>query len=292
VTNRHLFGWMEERVCVTSRDFSISPVSGFDAAVCEGIKFYAVDNDWFDTKEVPKRFELPVTHELTVDPTIDDHLAHLLISVFGFLHGLKLNPEGIGYLHKTPRKLGKLVNFTVPGANEIRKCLNAVISFYTDNISKDPEIIELMIAGLHWYLTSQSYDHDFEKFAWQYSVLDNIHRLKCLSDSKYRKITKGKGHPQRPVSLHSRYGVVLHRAFSKPVGNGNAKALAKYRNQLIHEARWIDRPLGYAVGRESHYLTLALTQFNSQLILQSLGIKCRFSKLDADMLVPASLGLE
>jgi hypothetical protein len=116
----------------------------------------------------------------------------------------------------------------------------------------------MVAVALHWYLVSQSYDHDFEKFVWQYSVMDNIHRLKYLSDPQYRKMTTGKGHPHRPLSLSSRFGVVLHRAFSKPVGHGNVKALTKYRNQLIHEARWIDQPLGHAVGRESHYLTLAL----------------------------------
>ena len=288
----HPFGWIEEPLSVRSSDFEISPMDDFDAAVSDGIIFFAKDDEWFDTTAVPKRFELPLTHKLTVDPSvINIQLAHLLISVFGFLHGLKLNPEEIGHLHKTPRRMGRLSNFTLPAINEVKKCLEGVIDFYNSHIMMNPNAIKLMEAGLHWHLTSQSYEHDFEIFCWQYMVLDNIHKVKCLIDPDYQKKMKRKGHAQRPVQLASRYGIVLHQAFSDCPPKKNAEALREHRNKLIHEAQWANRPLGYTVDRKSHDLTIALTWFNSQLILESLGIKCKFLSVDAAVLARSQLGI-
>jgi len=288
----HPFGWIEEPLSVGSSDFEISPVDDFHAAVSDGIKFFARDDEWFDTIAVPKRFELPLTHKLTVDPSvINGQLAHLLISVFGFLHGLKLNPEEIGHLHKTPRKIGKLSNFTLPNANEVKKCLESVITFYTNHTTTKPKAIKLMEAALHWHLTSLSYEHDFELFCWQYMVLDNIHKLKCLIDPEYQKKMSRKGHAQRPVQLACRYGIVLHQAFSDFPLKKNAEALKEHRNKLIHEAQWANQPLGHTVDRKSHEMTIALTWFNSQLILESIGIKCKFLSVDAGVLARSHLGV-
>jgi len=69
----------------------------------------------------------------------------------------------VGHLHRTPRQPGTLVEFT-PSAKDAKNVLEKVLAFYADHGSK-PEVIPLMKAALHWYLTSQSYNHHFEEFA-------------------------------------------------------------------------------------------------------------------------------
>lgn len=281
---RHLFGWTEKRLSVSLPQLEIVPHEDFDEAVSTVVESSLIDDNWLKMPVGQKRIEWPCTHCLKADPTvISNDLAVLLISVFGFLHGLKFTPDGIGHLHKTPRTCGTLVDF-IPRSKDVEKALSIVIDFYTRHISNQ-EIISLTTAALHWYMTSQSYDHHFEKFAWQYIVLDNIHKLTSLICPIYRKQGQGHGHghDQRPVNLAKHYEVKLHVAFSDQANpKPNAKVLARYRNQLIHEARWLNEPLGYKVDSSSHAVMQSLIRFNSQLILASLGIKCEFLKADYD----------
>jgi hypothetical protein len=289
---RYPFGWMEQPETVTLPQFEISPLQGFDAAVSEVVQSNSVDDEWLEMPVQPKqgspvlcpvaRVEWPPTHYLDADTSvISQELALLLISVFGFLHGLKLNPCGTGHLHRTPRRPGTLVEFAVRRA-DVERALTKVINFHRLHAAI-PEAVALMTAALHWYLTSQSYDHHFEKFVWQYTVLDNLHRLAFLTNPEYRQIPDGQAHDQRPVNLAHHYGITLHRAFSdRNVVEPNAKVLARHRNQLIHEARWLGQPLGYAADAGSYAVLRSLTRFNSQLILATLGIECRFLTADDD----------
>jgi hypothetical protein len=290
---RYPFGWLERPERVRSPNFEISPLECFDAAVSEVVRSASADDEWLEMPIEPKpgssvlrpvaRVEWPCTHYLEADPSvISRELAFLLISVFGFLHGLKLNPGGMGHLHRTPRKPGTLVEF-VPIGKDVEKGLAAVINFYSCHASTAPEAIALMTAALHWYLTSQSYDHHFEKFAWQYTVLDNIHRLTLMIDPEYQKLAGRQRHKHRPVNLADRYHITLPRAFTDPgIARPNANVLAQHRNQLFHEARWIGQPLGYAADAGSYAVLRSLSRFNSQLILGTLGIECAFLKADDD----------
>jgi len=56
----------------------------------------------------------------------------------------------------------------------------------------------------------------------------------------------------------------------------NAKRLADARNALVHEARWLGQPLGYAADSGSWDLLQSVKHFNSQLLLGVLGIECKF----------------
>jgi len=270
---QHLFGWLEKPLSLKSTQFEISPVTHFDDAI-NIISEHPTHDAWFEMPPSSIRFELPSTHYLEVDSnTITDDLAILLISVLGFLQGLNLKPYGVGHLHRTPRQSRTLVEFS-PSLDEVENVLRTVLIFYANHGSK-PDVMSLMNAALHWYMTSQSYDHHFEQFAWQYTVLDNLHKLASKID---RKFSDG-----RIAALARYYGVNLHIAFSDPdIPQKNTKALTDCRNKLIHEALWCNQPIGYAVSQTSYAILRSLRRFNSQLILASLGVKCRFLEADDD----------
>ena len=271
---QHLFGWMNKRVCLKSSQFEISPVQNFDTAISEIIEHPRYD-DWLEMPSGCTRFELPATHYLEVDSTaINDNLASLLISVFGFLDGLNLKLCGEGHLHRTPHQLGTLVEF-IPSGKDVEKVLDLVIAFHQKHIFQ-PQVISLMIAAVHWYLTSQSYTHHFEQFAWQYTVLENLVKLAST-------LTKRKFTDSRLSELAGYYKVNLHVAFGdSEIAAKNAKALVQCRNKLMHEALWCDQPIGYAVSQKSYSMLRSLRRFNSQLILASLEVKCRFLEADDD----------
>jgi hypothetical protein len=272
---QHLFGWLEKPVSLKSTQFSIAPVKNFDEAA-QAISEHPSRDAWLEMPSGCVRFELPPTHYIEVDSNTNDDLAILLISVFGFLHGLNFKPCGAGHLHRTPRHPTTLVEFS-PSPEDAEKVLKKVLEFYGAHGSK-PKVMPMMIAALHWYLTSQSYDHHFEQFAWQYTVLENLHKLARIIDHKFSD--------GRIAALARHYKVNLHIAFSDAdIPQRNTKALVECRNQLIHEALWCDQPIGYAVSQASYAMLRSLKRFNSQLILASLGVKCRFLEADDDRLL-------
>ena len=138
------------------------------------------------------------------------------------------------------------------------------------------EVLSLANAAFHWYLASQSYHHAFEMFTFQYSVLDNAHKLTELLHPEYGAMRTTK-HFQRPVSLSTFYDIPLPPIFqSTSIPSPNAKRLANSRNELVHEARWLGQPLGYTADTASWEMLMNLKHFNSQLLLGVLNIGCTF----------------
>ncbi len=286
--DKYAFGWIEKPWAYTTSEFEIFPNSDNERNVADMAAAGIASQDWIYPPIVQRAdrhiagpeimFLLPSTHYIKIDPKIDrPQMADFLILVLGFLLGLKLNPAGIGHLHRTPRNIGYLVNFT-PIGRDIERAMRHVIAFFTSN-EHNPEALSLAGAAFHWYLTSQSYHHAFEMFTFQYSVLDNVHKLTRLLNPAYRA-AQSKGHAQRPVELSKLYSIPLPSSFQDINSSSpNAKRLADVRNELIHEARWLGEPLGYAADADSWNMLQNLKHFNSQILLGVMGVECRFRSL-------------
>lgn len=243
------------------------------------------------------RFELPITHVLSIPGRPQDRqLGEFMVLVLGFLHGLRFTVEGDGHLFRTPHRQGTLVSFNpgrgkralvgpFPEHGEIRfraehaeaiRCMETALDTW-DGL--DASKRKLLFAAIHWYLVGQSYPHQFERFSWQYSVLDNLYRFG-------KPPTENDAfHPQRPQKLSEQHEVHLPLAFKDLEMN-------KLRNNLVHEARWLGEPIGYAATQDGHEIIMALTYFNSQVILGALGIECAFRKQPYGSLQIAPLGLQ
>lgn len=283
--DKYAFGWIEEPWSYKTPEFEAFPTENFALAVEEVTTGDFASSVWIYPPIVQRadqhvagptiRFLLRSTHYLRIDPKLDrSELADFLVMVLGFFLGLKLNPAGIGHLHRTPRRKGYLVNFTDVG-RDLERALRRVIAFFLAH-EGNHDALSLANAAFHWYLTSQSYHHAFEMFTFQYSVLDNVHRLSEMLSPTYRAM-QPKTHSQRPVNLSAYYGIPLPPEFqdaSSPAPN--AKRLVDSRNELVHEARWLGQPLGYAADSESWEMLKNLEHFNSQLLLGVMGIDCKF----------------
>lgn len=283
--DKYAFGWIEEPWSYKTPEFEAFPTDDFALAVAEVTNGGTASLDWIYPPIVQRadqhvagptiRFLLRSTHYLKIDPKLDrPEMADFLVMALGFFLGLKLNPAGIGHLHRTPRRKGYLVNFTDTG-RDLERAMSRVIAFFLAH-ETNREALSLADAAFHWYLTSQSYHHAFEMFTFQYSVLDNVHRLTELLSPAYRAM-QPKGHTQRPVNLSTFYNIPLPPEFQDAGSpSPNAKRLADARNALVHEARWLGRPLGYAADSESWDMLKNLEHFNSQLLLGVMGIECKF----------------
>jgi len=283
--DKYAFGWIEKPWSYKTPEFEVFPADDFARAVAEVTERGIASSDWIYPPIVERAdqhiagpdvmFMLRSTHYLKIHPNLDrPNMADFLVMVLGFFLGLKLSPAGMGHLHRTPRRTGYLVNFTDLG-RDLERAMRRVIAFFHAH-EPNPEALSLASAAFHWYLTSQSYYHAFEIFTFQYSVLDNVHRLTELLGPTYRAY-QIKLHNQRPVSLSTFYNIPLPLEFQDTsTSSPNAKRLADVRNSLVHEARWLQQPLGYAVDDKSWNLLKNLEHFNSQLLLGVMGVECKF----------------
>lgn len=288
------FGYWESQKEFSCDEFIIChlPPPQYSKSIAESSNIAQRGNNWFfpqiytDNQLLVKcqqgRFVLPVTHTLTMPNRVfDKDFGEFLVLVLGFLYGLRLTLEGNGHLLKTPWRECTLVNFCSLKSNEMLHCLQKALVFWD---SSTEEQRKLLFSSIHWYLVGQSYVHQHEIFSNQYMVLDNIHALtekipqnKNKYGSNFRNNNGNISHGKRASALGEYYGTPLPDSF-KVNGDGAAVYISQLRNQLVHEARWLDEPIGYAVNSNAHEVTMELTAFNSQIILGILGIECKFRK--------------
>lgn len=279
--DKFAFGIIREPMAVQGRRFTVEPNARFQEAVdlvfpmglgqqLRWIHPPTIDRDPLNADGYAYSFNHPSTHDLILDQALalHDDLPDFLILLLGFLLGIKLHPAGLGGLRKMPLHRGMLVEFTATDADLV-EALEAGIDFY---VGASAEQRSLMYAALHWYLESLCYDHEFEMFAWQYTVLDNMHRLAGTLPG----YAAPRLHADRPVSLGKFHGVPLPSVFTGQ-GSTSADRLATLRNEIVHEARFLGNPIGYTTSDESKQLLRHLIVFNSQLILKALGVRCAFA---------------
>lgn len=285
---QYVFGWWNYACQFGDEVFDIKPVSSFNQAIELVRKLPTFGKEWIhppitesptEGVEVPcARFELPATHLLVVKGhAYDKQLGEFLILALGFLRGLRMTPYGTGHLMATPWKECTLVDF-LASDKETLVGLTAALDFW---ISKGDQERKLAFAAIHWFLTSQSYRLQHDVFAWQYTVMDNIHRLTQLGDMAYKATAdRAPAHGARPLNLSAYYGSPLPASFAKmipqPLPTG---AVVDLRNELIHEARWCGEPVGYATTADANAMLMEMKHFNAQLILGFLGINCNYRSL-------------
>lgn len=279
------FGYWESEFDIKQDDFEISTLPEIEEAR------YIVKRDmkclshfcfphYFGTSSFPlmsgNRFELPMTHLFTTRISLGNEneereLIKFLILTIGFLCGMRFTPDGEGHLFPTPLKKGNLVSF-IASDPEILSCIDTAKSTW---IRASAENRKLLFSSIHWFLTSQSYKHQFEIFSWQYIVTDSLSAFFCSKDGT----TKRTSHSVRPQYLSKHLNTPLPSSFLKGgTGNGVQSRLAEIRNCLIHEGLWLGQPIGYQSTHEGHELVEQLKFFNSQIILGALGIECHFRR--------------
>jgi len=293
---RYLFGWWDRNTEFGDDLFEIRPVQQFAQALEVVRRAGSLGSEWFhppvahsstEGVDLPcERFELPVTHCLTVTGhAYDVDQGAFLVLVLGFCLGLKLTPRGTGHLMATPWRERTLSPFYADNP-DILVVLRHALSFWR---SQPPEVRSLAFSAIHWHLTAHSYRQQHDRFAWQYTVMDNIYKLTCRIDRTFGQPDPRNpdrdllGHRWRPGALGQKYGSPMPTAF----GTGDAAVLSGLRNELIHEARWCGEPIGYSVSTTGHDLVHALQYYNAQLILGFLDVRCRFRQTSDPMQLQA-----
>jgi hypothetical protein len=289
------FGWWPRNSVVDARVVRAEPLSTYASAIA-AVKDHPRSYDgWFypllepvrstttEKKPPPEMptptYELPVTHRITAtEPWMDEEYLNFVIALVGLVDGMRLIPDGWVHFYKAPTAPNKLSDLACD-AGEIAEIVFAATTWWKRATMEERRG---MFAAVHWYCFSGLYHHEFEEFAAKYTVLDTL-------DWIHRRKTGGKrgSHAERPFKLAKAYGLEVP---SWAVMHNNSCRLSEIRNELIHEAQFGGRPIGFAHLPEKS-LTLELGHFLTRLMIAMLCVECSYVQSPVNTRMIHGLGL-
>jgi hypothetical protein len=293
------FGWWPRNSTVDAHATRVDLLATFNASIAAVMSDPRAYDGWYyppleplrsssgETKSTPLMpapiYELPPTHRvLGSEAWMDDDYLHFVIALIGLVDGMRLVPEGWQHFYKTPIRSHKLADLVCDN------CEIAEIVFVATNWWQAHPIDErrAMFAAVHWFCFSGLYHHEFEEFSAKYTVLDTLYWI-------YKQHSPERvAHSERPCKLASAYSLQTPSwavVLKNPRGKDSCR-LAEIRNELVHEAKFAGKPIGFAHLPELS-LTLQLGAFLTRLIIAMLGVKCSYVQTPIDTRCMHGLGL-
>ncbi|BBA71019.1 hypothetical protein [Geobacter sulfurreducens] len=279
------FGFLKEDICYETEDFRIAPLPDIWERVESLSSTGLISEGWFyppieeprggheDPVEFPKvpwrAFNLLPSHQVNLKRDCKNtKREEFIVNILGFIKGVKLIPSDWCHFYRVQIEPNRSIGFHCT-EDEIVEVISKADKFF---ITQKPETVKIFFGAVHWFLFSESYYHDFERFDCHYKVLDACYKL-CRDTLEMKKCT----HPERPVEM-AKY-------FDMPVPSwakleGAKSKLSILRNQFYHEALFAGEPIGF--NMPDPCLVFQLKNFNAKLLLSIIGIKAEYIKYPVD----------
>ncbi len=273
------FGFLIDKTEVECDSFSIVTLPNFEETLKKFYETVKVSKGWIYGSEIELEksskesinfkqnrvktysinHRMPLTHKIETSIIDDgDHLRFLILG-YGFLQGLYLSPENYSYLGKVPYEPGTLNSLVLVG-DDRKNGMEQINNFYKHANQEDRK---QAFAVIHWFLFGQSYTFGWDKFDAQYKVLDGIYKLSGFGKHEFP-------HFKRPIELANKYKITLPKWAELNPPDYKDSTLTTLRNQLVHESKYADQPIGYAHTNVNY--ALEFVSFNTKLICGVLGI--------------------
>ena len=279
------FGWLNDKSVIETNCVKIEPLTNFDNAISEVMDSSQHDGNWYyppidhktdnlSPRVVTPRFELPPTHSILQKNGIQDkEFLNFLVVFYGWLHGMRLNPEGWGYLIKTPIKQGELVDFNKHSNSGMQKLIEKAELFWEEHCNdwidktKNKKVIptNLMMGALNWFSYTQSYEQLFERFMGQYIVFDTLYRVVAIKKNLKNDVP----HSKRICYVSEKLELVCPSWINE---------ISNIRNALIHESKFAGQPIGFAANSIQGDILIGLIAFNCRVIAALIGAKGTYSR--------------
>ena len=212
-------------------------------------------------------FGLPKTHVVEYpEGTSQDHLDFLIWSL-SFLVGMRLTATDAGFLDATPVKAGKLVDF-VPVGEALGRGMELAERFWLCNRTT-PRNAKRYQAAIHaLFLGQNPRSLEFETFIYLYSALDACYALArslCNPKANHR-------HDERVEWLCEEFGLVVPDwARRSKSGAHRGSEVSWIRNSTVHEALFVDAPLGFATRHDHGCMMLEMSALVCRLLVALVG---------------------
>lgn len=276
------FGLYPDHLKIDAGDITIRSLLDLETVVAEMRASTNVESDWVYAPAQPSRdsmtgvvlekpysarvFGLPKTH--TIKHTKADSQDHLTFHLWSlsFFTGLRLTATDAGFLDATPLKPGTLVDFVLLGGG-LPSSIELAEQFWRDNAA-NPRQTQRFAAAVHAFFLAQCpLSLQFERFLYLYTALDACYALASSASPPSRRIP----HAERTAWMCQHFGMPVPD-WADPNAVSGAE-VAIIRNDAVHEALYMDEPLGFAlhgVGTNQN-LTLELEALVCRLLVALIG---------------------
>ena len=282
------FGFYPHPRPIKAGPVTISPLPDLQQIVREVLAYDGIEGDWIyaplqriknsmngQVRECPyttRVFGLPMTHLIEhVETTSEDHIK-FHIWALSFFVGMRLTATEAGFLDATPLKPHRLVDF-IPHGSSLTRAVELAENFWMTNRDK-PRCAKRFAAAIHALFLSQNPQSlQFEQFVQLYMAIDACYRL----TEELHRPPKHLKHADRIAWMCRQFGFEPP-AWADPMAPGGSE-VATIRNDTLHEALFMDAPLGFAVhgvsSNQSHTLEqnlpLEMQHLVSRLLVALIG---------------------
>lgn len=219
-------------------------------------------------------FQLPGTHVAEIDVVSgDEWMAPFLVQIIGFCQGIRLMPSNWWHFYRAAVVHSKLSDFRMCDERTTASIYESARKFW---LQRDVEDRLVMYGAVHWYLFSQSYTHDFERFGAQCAVTDACFRV--FTKRPMRRATS-MPYATRIAAMCESAGIPVPTWAQER--NDKTTIVSTLRNAFFHEARFAGHPIGFAYPKDEPDLVVQLQALNSRLILTLLGVEASYIRSDS-----------
>ena len=270
------FGFYPHPLEIEAGEIKVSTLPDLDKKVNEVNSDKYIEKDWlYDSpqyericfsdrvRELPyagRVFGLPQTHTIKHLSTKSKEHVDFLIWVLSFFTGMRLTTTEAGFLDATPLKKNMLVDFL---PTDLNNALILADDFWNKN---DNECCRLFTAAVHtMFISHNPRNLSFEEFIYAYIAIDTCYALtKCLY------LLKNTKHKRRIHQMCNTLGVQVPKW-----GDPEYRKLSSIRNKTLHEALFMEKPLGFAVCTEGSFGNLPFEMENlvCRLLVALIGVR-------------------
>ena len=220
---------------------------GWIYAPMQGVRQFGISGQVCKRPYSARVFGLPKTHTIEHANAVCDEHIDFLVWALSFFLATRLTTTERGYLDATPIKSGKLVDFLLVEDSLVRTVQLAEDFWMTNSGQRDRA--NLFAAAVHaLFLGQYPQSLQFERFIYLYTAIDACFKLGKI----LRNLTKCIPHSCRIDWMCNQFGLNLPDWARSPVGG--SVQVTKIRNHTLHEALFMDEPLGFAVHGEGTHV--------------------------------------
>ena len=278
------FGFYPEPLQIDAGPIRVRPLAKFDSIVESLLACDEISDGWiyappqkvtdFMSGEIRTRpysarvFGLPKTHVIEHAAITGEEHLEFHVWALSFFLGMRLTTTEAGFLDATPVNPLKLVDFMLTGTGIVR-AIKLVEAFWMASRS-EPRNARRFVAAVHSLFIGQYPQAlQFEEFIYLYTAIDA-----CYALTKSLRCPLGRhSHRERIEWMCGELGVSTPY-WAETTGTDGTE-LSALRNDALHEALFIDEPLGFAIreGNAGQNLTLEMNALVCRLLMALIGGK-------------------
>ena len=276
------FGFYPESLRIDAGAIQIDPLPPIDEVVRGVLAGDQVEDGWIyappqgvrdlmsgQIRQRPysaRVFGLPQTHMIEHAGADGDEHLDFLVWALSFFVGMRLTTTEADFLDATPARRGTLVDF-VMRTQDISKGMELAERFWTNN-RHEPRNAQRFAAAVHaLFLGQNPRALQFEEFIYLYTAVDACYKLAA----ELRQPTKKKLNRERIEWMCGEFGLETPDWAKQSVSGG--VEVAAIRNDALHEALYVDAPLGFAVHGADSFgnLPLEMVALICRLLMALIG---------------------